>query len=1142
MFQILKSDEKKVQIKTQFSRNGNCVSVIEFLTETTHGLMKKMSLDDFTYSQETSYSKTINSSYEESSLMTSEEAFGSFVEKVPAFNQLGAQGFKSTKKFVSTYFGQKQTENQKATNSNLENISFLPQKVFSGSNNAIKTPIVLNNASMHIQSTSRDVNQEKIYGYTNGLNPGETLYKTKENQLYNCVYQGGNIHINIEESQRYQNENQLREENFNKLNSSMNSRKNSANMYINDGYTPFHSDLFGFNEKNDNIEKQNIYENNKQCNKQESFFNKIPINEDKNNEFSFLNFSEPKENKSTKEMNLNSNNHLDRFEIFTHFLSGNGKSYIKKPNYNERPKFKCANEVNEAGYKKWYSAGKTHNNHYKNINQSIFNRKNICRRKDIQNEIMSKLPRITKPLHQSTILKSGYNQNDRIYYDLDANNGVSNMYKKYVDINDDVSKQFPGSIQANSGGITQKNIHKVNLNDVEPSKLNQSANQPSDKKDISYKKILRGDKFFFKKVGNIRTYGIVERGKVPKSSINFVVNDIDEDSKVTAIDDPKHNRGCSNISVCEIKSLEKTLRSNPRIRPEIFTEIDQICALLKIVVLNLKMQVYHKMCIEKFRLPKSDMQITNRNFPYKTYHQSLNLEELKILYRRIYITLKEYTYLYSKSNDENYLPVDLLLYIDRIFNSIFPRGLDLNFSESSSQEILDSTIKDAGDSQIVPVKLLSVPNNIKINLNKFYDLIKELVQQENSKHADINKRVYLNQNIDFERNQCVLDKIVELESNNFFFFKSPLSLRSLTKKCRVLKYTKPRLVSSNIAINTYKDENENLGDRVIAIVSVDNKTTDIQSIYSFMDESHLLTFHDVVSKDSLLNQYVIRIIKKYFFGEDKIPNEKIRVYLGFVNKLFEHVKESRDDFLRMKIEENLFLISPLNICKIYGSKHNSDKYRLKYLSTIYKKLNFCVKPNQNNGTIIVSALESVLEKKGVTEIDGNDQLSYLLPPKESKGTLQLVLSDPRSEDLKINLLKWIKFSSNTLYNKDSQFTKFFIFISLDVIPRSHLEKYDNMSALEYENLVESCSSDMVLANKYYPIPNMLVELNAENNYESFFEFFRAVPGRYIYIKLSESTVVNFSDIHSEIEKKTIVISQDPNTSRLPQICFGGETC
>ncbi|OMJ08210.1 hypothetical protein AYI69_g11158 [Smittium culicis] len=207
------------------------------------------------------------------------------------------------------------------------------------------------------------------------------------------------------------------------------------------------------------------------------------------------------------------------------------------------------------------------------------------------------------------------------------------------------------------------------------------------------------------------------------------------------------------------------------------------------------------------------------------------------------------------------------------------------------------------------------------------------------------------------------------------------------------------------------------------------------------------------------------------------------------------------------------------------------------LVKIAPELSFNVKSVLNNGIPFVDALSEVMRLKTKSKITGNDQLSFILPEKKDRCSIQLVLGDCNEDLPKLNMIKWVMVNSNTLYKNVHHCNKILVFCSPEIIPQSHFEKFENMEYSEYLSLSDEFSKGNSSNNVYHPLPVIFTDLSKDFYNITVFE--NPVYTNYMYIKVLGSKIMDPSSKHIKKTPEFILFSNYNGTSRLPEIRFGG---
>ncbi|OLY80215.1 hypothetical protein AYI68_g5695 [Smittium mucronatum] len=578
---------------------------------------------------------------------------------------------------------------------------------------------------------------------------------------------------------------------------------------------------------------------------------------------------------------------------------------------------------------------------------------------------------------------------------------------------------------------------------------------------------------------------------------------------------------------------------------ELFYEVIEQYAILSIAMLNLEMQIYSKDYVQNGDSLIDLSTISCSEILGVLKINSKSSHQLHTLYNEVEALFQKYNSLqFSLGINDGRFGI---IYIKSLLTRSKEDINDLGIYNYRSLEAMVRNIHLSSVAKYNKKKLdifLSVPleQNSKISL---LEIVSELKRLENYqkipyfKEKEIEDMRYLNI-IKYEQKR--IDELMLFESENFFFYEN------LWNQSDILK-----LSDMNLRNGIYPKSM--LGDMIHIAVSKLNNTKPQKIAFIIMEKDRTIeNVENFVGNDIQIgledienNTYFYKYFKKFTMIYCTMPKPFkdgcLDYYLTGLNQYLNHVGKD-DPFYSQRLRENIrlnIIFNTENLKSLSDTVKNKSIYEIICrLSIIYGKIPHSVYPSSKNGTIGVSALTVVSEHMLKRKVDGNAQLSFLTPDCEKDCSLQLILKTPEETDLKISFIKWMIFNSNPQYKNTFHCSKFFVFISLNIISKDHLDKYQDMSILEYDKLVRSCLENEEIAKKFYPLPNILIELNSDNYFKEICVFSNVIPARYVYIKVLKNSLVDPSGMYPGSTSNLLVFRSPQNISRLPEINIGGD--
>ncbi|OLY78337.1 hypothetical protein AYI68_g7615 [Smittium mucronatum] len=741
------------------------------------------------------------------------------------------------------------------------------------------------------------------------------------------------------------------------------------------------------------------------------------------------------------------------------------------------------------------------------------------------------IPKEEQLLHQKNKDSFFSSVSDSLHVSKDVNKSIINIPRSldsYISDEDSSLEELCDSSQFYGSEISDSSSNKFGNTLLESMKPKESSYQ------------------MYAKIDEIKTGKGLEVDKNAEKSNDITMNNYSQkiplSKKKSPANVPKHNKSQVFNDFKQNKIIQKIEAQ----KSESDMHIESIVqtAYINICMLNLDAQIYSAENIQKKKL---NIEKCGLNGPVKDIIypllESFNKENkaLKISMTKIFEKYKLYEFLQDKSLQENCRDIGPIRGFERYDNDV--DGFNLRYLKYEAERNLIYHLNYFGEycPELTPFATFSTPQKDDLNLisvrtlDAFNFAHFYCLKKDNPSY-----KVY--QKIIQEELDCVKE-LFHRCFNNFFFFESPKS-EILSKKRDQLPGVKMLDISEGNLIHivtwcSKDDENQQ-----IALLIMERNDFTINNIISYSGTCSKFLPHHFAESGTALHKYMANIISMYLEKKVPITIEILLKYYPLLDEFVSNGNKHNDCVFFMRISESIRLNEKNNLdlnFKIISDQSGSfiDKLNKIHHSS-HKELDFFIQPSYENGTMAVSALSAVSKIKTSKKVDGNDHLAFLTPTDQFSCTAQLVFSKNNSGNLGINFVKGLVFNSNPIYNDMLQYTKFFVFLSLSVIQKTHLDMFHYMTEDVYNVLVEESKRDFKAASKYYPLPTAYIKLTDSENYYSSQIYNTPIPARYVYIVATDNILVKTSAVPSNNPQRMIVLKYDKEICRLPEMHFFGD--
>ncbi|OLY84104.1 hypothetical protein AYI68_g1738 [Smittium mucronatum] len=384
-----------------------------------------------------------------------------------------------------------------------------------------------------------------------------------------------------------------------------------------------------------------------------------------------------------------------------------------------------------------------------------------------------------------------------------------------------------------------------------------------------------------------------------------------------------------------------------------------------------------------------------------------------------------------------------------------------------------------------------------------------------------------------------LHELAHSVSNNFFFFSNPEKLETdATKFDNCLGKPGGEMVH----IATVQDDSDT--DIHVAFIFFEKENFKIEAINCYRDFYCEFSYDDLAVPESLMCTFLVGFFDTYLANHVPLTDNPFKDHFKLFQKFLNNSDKNDEYLTLLRISENILAnetISQNKDPRLVFDGAGSYKARLEMvLKREYSDLAFFIKESYINGTIMVRALSAVSRVKTGRIADGTDELQFLSTINQPTCTVELVLSPRHLPGLGISLVNSILIDSRSPLKTSHQYTSFFIFLVLDTVPLSHLNKFRFLNRAQYLSLVDACRRNPDIAQQFCPLPTVLVTLCSQQKYNFAFTSSTPIPARYAYVIAGDCKEIEIPFRRFPDVPRFTTFRNDITACRLPKIQFFGD--